>query len=62
MTGPLELRDPLTGVYSRAFLQVRLRAETGRSRRYGLTFSLLIFDLDNAPDGPLNLWRISLDR
>jgi diguanylate cyclase (GGDEF)-like protein len=39
--------DPLTGVYSRAFLQQRLREETERAQRYGESFSLLLVDLDH---------------
>ena len=46
----LALRDEVTGVANRrAFLQ-RLREELSRSRRYGLPFSLVLFDFDGLKD------------
>lgn len=47
MTAEVALRDPLTGAHSRATLQDRLREEVERARRYGLSLSLLILDLDH---------------
>jgi diguanylate cyclase (GGDEF)-like protein len=41
-----QIKDPLTGAYTRAFLQVRLREEIARAQRYEEPFSLLIIDLD----------------
>ncbi len=43
----VEVRDTLTGVYSRNHFQVRLRDEVQRAARYGLSFGLLILDLDH---------------
>lgn len=40
------LSDPLTGVYSRAYLNTRLQEELQRALRYNQTFSLLLVDLD----------------
>lgn len=39
--------DPLTGVYSRAYMEKRLEEELGRARRYGHPLSLLVADLDH---------------
>jgi len=39
--------DGLTGLYNHAFLTQSLRREVNRARRHDLTFSLLMFDLDN---------------
>lgn len=41
------IRDPLTGVYSRAMLNARLEEELERARRYQHPFTLLLLDLDN---------------
>lgn len=41
------LKDPLTGVYSRAVLSARLEEELDRARRYQQPFSLLLLDLDH---------------
>ncbi len=41
------LKDPLTGVYSRATLNARLYDEVERARRYGSVFSLLLLDIDH---------------
>jgi diguanylate cyclase (GGDEF)-like protein len=42
----MALRDPLTGLYNRRFLDQRLREEVARARRSGATLSLAIMDLD----------------
>lgn len=39
--------DGLTGLYNHAYLTQSLRREVNRARRHDLTFSLLMFDLDN---------------
>lgn len=39
-------RDGLTGIYNRRYLEKRLEAEFDRTRRYGGTFSMILFDLD----------------
>lgn len=39
--------DPLTGAYSRATLEQRLREEIDRSQRYGIPFSMILLDLDH---------------
>lgn len=41
------IRDPLTGAYSRAMLDDRLRDEVDRSRRYGTSLCLIVFDVDH---------------
>lgn len=41
------LKDPLTGVYSRAVLNSRLAEELDRARRYEQPLSLLLLDLDH---------------
>jgi diguanylate cyclase (GGDEF)-like protein len=40
------VRDPLTGLLNRRAFHERLSEEVDRSRRYGVTFSLLVIDLD----------------
>lgn len=40
-------RDGLTGIYNRRYLESRLATEFDRTRRYGGTFSVLLFDLDH---------------
>lgn len=40
-------RDALTGVYARGALELRLREETDRARRYHQSFSLVVLDLDH---------------
>lgn len=39
-------RDGLTGIYNRRYLETRLGGEFDRTRRYGGTFSVVLFDLD----------------
>ncbi len=39
-------RDGLTGIYNRRYLENRLSSEFDRTRRYGGTFSMILFDLD----------------
>lgn len=39
-------RDGLTGIYNRRYLETRLSGEFDRTRRYGGTFSVVLFDLD----------------
>ena len=41
------ISDGLTGLYNHAYLTQSLRREVNRARRHELTFSLLMFDLDN---------------
>ena len=40
------LKDPLTGVYSRSYLNTRLKEELQRAMRYKSSFSILLVDLD----------------
>lgn len=40
-------RDGLTGVCNRRCLEDRMKAEFERARRYGGTFSLMLFDMDH---------------
>ncbi len=39
-------RDGLTEIYNRRYLENRLSSEFDRTRRYGGTFSMILFDLD----------------
>lgn len=39
-------RDGLTGIYNRRYLENRISSEFDRTRRYGGTFSMILFDLD----------------
>lgn len=39
-------RDGLTGIYNRRYLESQLESEFDRTRRYGGTFSMILFDLD----------------
>lgn len=41
------MRDPLTGLYNRAFLRDYLEKEFDKIKRYPLTFSLLFLDVDH---------------
>lgn len=43
----LTLRDPLTGVGNRRFMTERLREESERARRRGVTYALAILDVDH---------------
>jgi diguanylate cyclase (GGDEF)-like protein len=43
----LSVTDPLTGLYNRRFLEVRLEEEINRCQRHGKPFSLILADLDN---------------
>jgi diguanylate cyclase (GGDEF)-like protein len=40
------IRDPLTGLYNRRWLEVSLEQLTSAFQRYGTTFSLILIDLD----------------
>ncbi|GMR22580.1 MAG: hypothetical protein BMS9Abin37_0939 [Acidobacteriota bacterium] len=41
------ITDGLTGLYNRQFFDVSLRRELKRARRYGLSFSLVMLDVDD---------------
>ncbi|MEH3118352.1 MAG: GGDEF domain-containing protein [Methylorubrum populi] len=41
------IRDPLTGLFNRRYLEAKLDEEINRSRRSGAPFSVLIIDLDH---------------
>ncbi len=41
------ITDGLTGLYNRPFFDASLRRELKRARRYGLSFSLVMLDLDD---------------
>lgn len=43
----MNMKDGLTGIYNRRFLNTRLREEINRTRRYRNALSLLMFDLDH---------------
>lgn len=43
----MNLRDGLTGVHNRRFLESRLDEEFERHRRYGREFSIVLFDIDH---------------
>ena len=40
-------KDGLTGVYNRRFLEMKLDEEFNRNKRYGGTFSVIMFDIDH---------------
>ena len=42
----MNIKDGLTGVYNRRFLQTRLGEEYNRSKRYGAKLSLIMIDID----------------
>lgn len=42
----MNMRDGLTGVYNRRFLEKRLEEECARYARYGRGFSVILFDID----------------
>lgn len=39
--------DPLTGIYNRRFMELRLREEVSKSRRYDSELAILLLDLDH---------------
>lgn len=43
----MNMKDGLTGIYNRRFLNTRLRKEIDRTRRYRNALSLVMFDLDH---------------
>jgi diguanylate cyclase (GGDEF)-like protein len=42
----LSITDPLTGLFNRRYFNIRLDEESQRTRRYALTMSLVIMDID----------------
>jgi diguanylate cyclase len=42
----MNIKDGLTGIYNRRFLQTRLNDEYQRHKRYGMKLSLIMFDID----------------
>lgn len=42
----MNLRDGLTGIYNRRFLETKLKEEFNRHKRYGGIFSIIMFDID----------------
>jgi diguanylate cyclase (GGDEF)-like protein len=46
-TYALTVRDPLTGVYNRRYLQDRLWSEAAYCRRHGTPLSLILLDIDH---------------
>ena len=42
----MNIKDGLTGIYNRRFLQTRLAEEFQRRKRYGTKLSLIMFDID----------------
>jgi diguanylate cyclase (GGDEF)-like protein len=47
MLKEMNVRDALTGIYNRRFLENKLMEEFRRYRRYGSRFSLIMFDIDH---------------
>ncbi len=43
----LSMTDPLTGLFNRRFLELRLEEELNRCSRYGESFAVMFVDLDN---------------
>jgi len=46
----LSMTDQLTGLYNRQYLETVVEREIAASKRYGLVFSLLLFDIDHFKD------------
>jgi len=46
----MNLRDGLTGIYNRRFLESKLEEEFNRHKRYGGVYSIIIFDIDHFKD------------
>lgn len=42
----MNMRDGLTGIFNRRFLETRLNEEFNRHKRYGGIFSIIMFDID----------------
>lgn len=42
----LNLKDGLTGIFNRRYMEVKLREEFGRCKRYGGELSIVMFDID----------------
>jgi len=42
----MNMRDGLTGIYNRRFLETILKNEFSRHKRYGGVFSIIMFDID----------------
>ncbi len=42
----INMRDGLTGIYNRRFLEIKLKDEFNRYKRYGGVFSIIMFDID----------------
>jgi len=42
----LNLKDGLTGIFNRRYMEVKLREEFGRCKRYGGELSIIMFDID----------------
>lgn len=42
----MNMRDGLTGIYNRRFLEIKLKDEFNRYKRYGGVFSIIMFDID----------------
>ncbi len=43
----LAMRDPLTGLFNRRYIEQRMEEELSRLKRYGASLSILLFDIDN---------------
>jgi len=43
----LAMRDPLTGLFNRRYIEQRMEEELSRLKRYGAPFSILLFDIDD---------------
>ncbi|MBI5408815.1 MAG: diguanylate cyclase [Nitrospirae bacterium] len=43
----MNLRDGLTGIYNRRFLESKITDEFNRHKRYGSIFSIIMFDIDH---------------
>lgn len=46
----LAIKDPLTEIYNRHKFNEEIQRETDRSRRYGIEYSLIMFDIDHFKD------------
>lgn len=42
----INLKDGLTGIFNRRYMEIKLKEEFSRAKRYGSPFSLIMFDID----------------
>lgn len=43
----INLKDGLTGIFNRRYMEIKLKEEFSRAKRYGAHFSMIMFDIDH---------------